>query len=74
MRRAVWLILGLAGCGSVTSTPGDAPVIDTPLVDERPPPPPPNTPRWVRSLASLQALGVADGPGGLVVTGSLTAP
>ncbi len=28
----------------------------------------------MRSLSSLQALGVADGPGGLVVTGSLTAP
>jgi hypothetical protein len=64
----------LSGCGSVTEAPVSDGSIDTRFIDERPPPPPPGTPRWVRSLSSLQALGIADGPGGLVVTGALTAP
>jgi hypothetical protein len=69
MRGLAWVVLGAVGCGSVS--PGklpDAAPSDTPTVA------PPGTIRWVRSLSSMEALGVADGPGGLVVTGAISAP
>ncbi|HEX3760662.1 MAG TPA: hypothetical protein VHW23_18230 [Kofleriaceae bacterium] len=34
----------------------------------------PGTVRWARSLSSMEALGVADGPGGLTVAGAISAP
>jgi hypothetical protein len=34
----------------------------------------PGTIRWVRSLSSMEALGVSDGPGGLTVAGAISAP
>lgn len=72
VRGFVWVFLGAAACGSVSDNKGlpDAP----PAGDAMPPVADPGSLRWVRSLASLEALGVVDGPGGLVVTGSLVAP
>src|ERR1041385_6030627 len=66
MRRLAWLILGATGCGSVSSKSPDAGDSGGSVA--------PGTLRWVRSLSSMEALGVADGPGGLVVTGALVAP
>lgn len=68
MRRLVWVLL--AACGSVSETKelADAPVTS----DAMPPAAEPGTLRWVRSLSTLEALGVVDGPAGVVVTGSLT--
>jgi len=66
--RHVWVALGLASCGSVRGATSDAqPVLDAPAA-------PNGSLRWVRSLSSLEALGVADGAGGLVVVGSIVAP
>lgn len=66
MRRLVWVFL--VGCGSVTNNQlADAPPGDGGSVA-------PGTVRWVRSLSSMGALGIADGPGGLVVTGALYTP
>ena len=68
MRCLVWVFLG-AGCGSVTGNQlPDGQSGDGTMK------PPPGTVRWVRSLSSMEALGVADGAGGLVVTGSISAP
>ncbi|HEU4727365.1 MAG TPA: hypothetical protein VFT22_05740 [Kofleriaceae bacterium] len=64
MRGSAWVLVACAACGSVGSRSTDAPG------DDRPP----GTVRWARSLSSLEALGVADGPGGLVVTGAISAP
>ena len=66
MRRLAWVFL--VGCGSVASNQlADAPPGDGGSVA-------PGTVRWVRSLSSLEALGVADGAGGLVVTGAIFTP
>jgi len=70
MRSFAWLFLGAIGCGSVSNS----------KLPDAPPPgdgsnsSPPGTIRWVRSLSSMEALGVADGAGGLVVTGAINAP
>lgn len=70
MRCCVWLILGALGCGSVASgkLPDAGPGSDSATTVA------PGTYRWVRSLSAVEALGVADGPGGLVITGAITAP
>jgi predicted secreted protein len=68
MKGFVWLVFASAACGSVGAR-SDAQTGDDGAVVE-----PPGTLRWVRSLSSLEALGVADGPGGLVVTGAIAAP
>jgi len=68
MRGLVWLVFASAACGSVGAR-SDAQTGDDGAVAGAP-----GTLRWVRSLSSLQALGIADGPGGLVVTGSIAAP
>jgi hypothetical protein len=75
MRCSVWLILGALGCGSVANgkLPDAGPGGDGPGNDG-PPRVPPGTIRWVRSLSSLEGLGVADGPGGLTVAGAISAP
>jgi hypothetical protein len=66
MRRLVWVFL--VGCGSVTNNQvADAPPGDGGGAA-------PGTVRWVRSLSSMSALGIADGAGGLVVTGALYTP
>jgi hypothetical protein len=62
MRGSFCVALLSAACGSVNPRTADAPGES------------PGTVRWVRSLSSLEALGVADGPGGLVVTGAIMAP
>ena len=69
MRCLAWVIVGAAGCGSVASNKPDAPPPTDGAVSV-----PSGTIRWVRSLSSVEALGVADGAGGLVVTGALIAP
>lgn len=73
MRRLAWLVLGTVGCGSVANSDkppdggtGDGPGRDA-IVDAIP-----GTVRWVRSLSSMEALGIADGPGGLTVAGSIS--
>jgi hypothetical protein len=66
MRRLSWVFL--VGCGSVTGNQlADAPPGDGGSAA-------PGTVRWVRSLSSVEALGIADGAGGLVVAGAITAP
>jgi hypothetical protein len=72
VRGFVWVLLGVTGCGSVSESPStDAPSnIDASLPANADP----GSIRWARSLSSLQGLGIADGPGGLVVTGTLTTP
>jgi|GEM_PF-3087543 len=86
MRGFVWVVFGVTGCGSVAATPPlpdappgaidasaiDASTIDGSVIDA--PPAAPGSVRWVRSLSSLQGLGIQDGAGGLVVTGDLTTP
>ena len=69
MRRLAWVIVGVAGCGSVSNTkqPDAAPGDGSNTT-------PPGTVRWVRSLSSMEALGIADGPGGMVVTGAIFTP
>lgn len=74
MRGLGWLIFGAFSCGSVgtgklpdAGPGGDGPGNDGPKA-------PPGTIRWVRSLSSLEALGVADGAGGLTLAGSISAP
>lgn len=75
MRCCVWMILGSLGCGSVANgkLPDAGPGGDGPGNDG-PPMVPPGTIRWVRSLSSMEGLGVADGPGGLTVAGAISAP
>lgn len=73
MRRLLCIALASAACGSVNGKTPDAPAADDGGVIDSPNSPP-GTVRWVRSLSSMEALGVADGPGGLVVTGAITAP
>jgi hypothetical protein len=75
--RHFWVVVGLLGCGSVNSAPPDAPAPDAPGSPDAPPDAPAASPgalRWVRSLSSLEALGVSDGAGGLVVVGAISAP
>lgn len=70
MRCCAWLIFGTLGCGSVANgkLPDAGPTGDGTTSAA------PGALRWVRSLSSVEALGVADGPGGLVITGAITAP
>ena len=81
MRGAIaFIIAGLSACGSVNADHPDAPLpdappdaaVDAPLVDgamRRP-----GDVVWVRSMSAAFGLGVADGAGGLVFAGSITAP
>jgi hypothetical protein len=69
MRSLAWLIVGAAGCGSVTNKSPDAGAGSDGATGAGP-----GTIRWVRSLSSMEALGVSDGPGGLTVAGSISAP
>jgi hypothetical protein len=57
MRGFVWLVFASAACGSVGAR-SDAQTGDDGAVAAEP-----GTLRWVRSLSSLEALGIADGPG-----------
>jgi hypothetical protein len=74
--RCTWAAVLLAGCGSVTanttdpSAGSDAGGGEVGGGDTAPA----GTVRWVRSLSALSGTGVADGPGGLIVTGYITAP
>jgi hypothetical protein len=78
--RAVltFLVAAVSACGSVSSDRPDAPpaptdaAIDVPAVDGALPQP--GDLVWVRSMSAAFGLGVADGAGGLVFTGSITAP
>lgn len=74
MRGSLCVALVSAACGSVNPAklPDAPPADDGGVIDS--PNSPPGTVRWVRSLSSIEALGVADGPGGLVVTGAILAP
>lgn len=67
MRSLAWLIVGAAGCGSVANNKPDAGNDGATSAA-------PGTIHWVRSLSSMEALGVADGPGGLTVAGAISAP
>lgn len=68
MRCVACVFLAAAACGSVTGNQlPDAPPGDGATAQ-------PGTLRWVRSLSSMEALGVADGAGGLVVTGAIFTP
>jgi hypothetical protein len=69
MRSLAWLIVGAAGCGSVANKPPDGGAGSDGATGAAP-----GTIRWVRSLSSMEALGVADGPGGLAVAGAISAP
>lgn len=69
MRGLAWIILGALGCGSVSSKQPDAAPGGDGAGNVAP-----GTVRWVRSLSSMEALGIADGPGGLVVTGAVNTP
>lgn len=69
MRRLAWLIVGAAGCGSVTNKSPDAGAEGDGAIGVAP-----GSIRWVRSLSSMEALGVSDGPGGLTVAGAISAP
>lgn len=62
-------IVASAACGSVSSRSTDAPAGDDGAAADAP-----GTLRWVRSLSSIEAFGIADGPGGLVVAGAISAP
>lgn len=66
MRGLAWLIAGAVGCGSVANNKPDGGDGATGAA--------PGTIRWVRSLSSMEALGVSDGPGGLTVAGAISAP
>jgi hypothetical protein len=68
MRRL--LLVVSAACGSVSDNKPDAATDAPPDVA----PAAPGEYRWIRSLSSMQGYGVADGAGGLVVTGGITAP
>jgi hypothetical protein len=68
MRSLAWLIIGATGCGSVTNKSPDAGAGSDGAGAT------PGTIRWVRSLSSMEALGVSDGPGGLTVAGAISAP
>lgn len=69
MRYLAWLIAGAIGCGSVANKSPDAGAGSDGATGATP-----GTIRWVRSLSSMEALGVADGPGGLTVAGAISAP
>lgn len=69
LRSLAWLILGAAGCGSVANNSPDAGPGSDGAIGAAP-----GTIRWVRSLSSMEALGVSDGPGGVTVAGAISAP
>ena len=52
MRGFVWLVFASAACGSVGARSDAQPGDDGAVVE------PPGTLRWVRSLSSLEALGI----------------
>jgi hypothetical protein len=74
----VLLVAGLSACGSVSADRPDAPqmpidaAVDAPAVDGALAQP--GDLVWVRSMSAAFGLGLADGAGGLVFTGSITAP
>src|ERR1700689_2161136 len=68
---ALIVVVGVA-CGSVKGAMTDANNRDTSAGDA--PAGQSGTVVWVRSMSSAFALGVADGPGGLIFTSSITAP
>ena len=82
MRCAIaFLVASVSACGSVNSDRPDAAppdaaqpdaAIDAPAVDGAVPRP--GDLVWVRSMSAAFGLGVADGAGGLIFTGSITAP
>jgi hypothetical protein len=83
MRAALmFLVAVVSACGSVSADRPDAPpgpidaaidaAVDAPAVDGALPQP--GDLVWVRSMSAAFGLGVADGAGGLVFTGSITAP
>jgi hypothetical protein len=76
MRGAIAFLVAGSACGSVNAdrpdaAPPDA-TVDAPAVDGAMPRP--GDLVWVRSMSAAFGLGVADGAGGLVFTGSITAP
>lgn len=79
MRAALtFLVAAVSACGSVSADRPDGPpapidaAVDAPAVDGALPQP--GDLVWVRSMSAAFGLGVADGAGGLVFTGSITAP
>src|ERR1043165_1366905 len=76
MRSIVFLVAGAAACGSVhgdlpDASPSPDAAVDAPVDGTAPRP---GDLVWVRSMSAAFGLGVADGAGGLVFTGSITAP
>ena len=85
MGRLSWVFAcGMAACGSVDSgvRPDGATADDGGFADGQPVKDagpdamvsPGGELRWVRSLSSMSVYGVAEGPAGVVVAGSMTAP
>ena len=72
MRAILFVVVGsTVACGSVHGgTAADAPADTTDSGDA----PKPGDLIWVRSMSAAFALGVAEGPGGVIFTGDLTAP
>jgi hypothetical protein len=71
MRAILFVVVGgMVACGSVhgSETP------DAPTGSEAGNPAKPGDLIWVRSMSAAFALGVAEGPGGVVFAGDLTAP
>src|SRR5262245_48821825 len=69
--RSLVLVALAAACGTVNNKPDAGG--DDGGGDDGPAPLMPGEYRWVRSLSSMQGYGVADGPGGIVVSGAITA-
>jgi hypothetical protein len=76
MRGAIAFLVAGSACGSVNADRPDAAQpdasVDAPPVDGAAPQP--GDLVWVRSMSAAFGLGVADGAGGLIFTGSITAP
>jgi hypothetical protein len=68
MRGLVYLVLGgAAACGSVQNSTTDAPPGDASAAKS-------GDVVWVRSMSAAFGQGIAEGPGGVVFTSSITAP
>ena len=71
MRAILFVFVGTAACGSVHGSDAvDAPGSDSDTGNA----PKPGDLIWVRSMSAAFALGVAEGPGGVIFAGDLTAP
>jgi hypothetical protein len=70
MRGSLFLVLGASACGSVNSGVPDA----APGPDASGAVAMPGDVVWARSMSAAFGLGIADGVGGLVFSGSITAP